>query len=235
MKMKTTIVEVANDRDSTACPFGNRGNSRIAPRCGMRHGKRGGFTLVETVLVAGIFALLATWMVSSQIYGMRVYTLAATKLVATAGARQVMISLRNQIQEANSIYIGNCSSDWTSYADVTNGSPVEGNAVEIYPTTNLTDYVICYLDTTTSTNRLMLYNSVLGTTNDLCDYITNLMVFDAEDGYGNILTNNQNNRVIGITMQFSEWEYPIARIGGTNFNHFDFYQLRTRATRRAID
>lgn len=210
MKMKTTIADSPERR-------------------GM-----GGFTAVEMIMVAAIFALLATWMVSSQIYGMRVYTLAATKLVATSGARQVLVSLRNQIQEANTIYIGNCSSDWTSYVDITNGTQ-QGNAVEIYPTTNLTDYLICYLDTTTTTNRLMLYNSVMGTTNDLCDFITNMLVFDAEDGYGNILTNNQNNRVIGITMQMSQWEYPIARIGGTNFNHFDFYQLRTKATRRAID
>jgi hypothetical protein len=81
----------------------------------------------------------------------------------------------------------------------------------------------------------MLYNSGLGTTNDLCDYMTNQLIFDAEDMYGNILTNNQNNRVIGITMQFSKWEYPIARFGSTNYDQFDYYQLRTRATRRAIN
>jgi type II secretory pathway pseudopilin PulG len=194
-----------------------------------------GFTVVEMLLVAGIFAVLVTWMVSSQIYGMRVYTLAETKLVATAGARQVITSLRDQIREANSVYVGNCSSGWTTYADVTNGTLMRGNALEIYPTANTNPFLICYLDTSTSTNRLMLYNSRPGTTSDLCDYITNKMVFDAEDVYGNILTNNMDNRVIGITMQLSQWEYPIARIGNTNFNYFNFYQLRTRATRRAIN
>ena len=204
-------------------------------RCGLPvRGKVAGFTIVEMVLVAGIFGLLATWMVSSQIFGLRIYTLAATKLVATSGARQVINSLRNQIQEANTVYIGNCSGDWQSYVDITNGNQA-GNAVEIYPTSSTNDFLICYLDTTTSTNRLLLYNRTLGNTNDLCDYITNLVVFDAEDYAGNILTNNQNNRVIRITMQMSQWEYPIARIGGTNFNHFDFYQLRTKATRRAIN
>lgn len=194
-----------------------------------------GFTVLEMILVAGIFAMLVTWMVSSQIYGMRVYTLAETKLVATAGARQVITSLRDQIREANSVYIGNCSSGWTTYADVTNGALMLGNALEIYPTANTNPFLICYLDTSTPTNRLMLYNSSPGTTSDLCDYITNKMVFDAEDVYGNILTNNEDNRVIGITMQLSQWEYPIARIGNTNFNYFNFYQLRTRATRRTIN
>ncbi|HEV2330098.1 MAG TPA: hypothetical protein VGY56_15050 [Verrucomicrobiae bacterium] len=219
---------------ATIPPVGRAGTPVAAPlaKCGVP--AAAGFTLVEAILVAGIFALLATWMVSSQIYGMRVYTIAATKLVATAQARDVITSLRTQIQEANTIYVGNCSSDWTSYVDITNGNQ-QGNAVQIYPGTNTTDYLICYLDTRTSTNRLMLYNSALGTTNDLCDYVTNQLVFDAEDGYGNLLTNNLNNRVIGITMQLSEWEYPIARIGGTNYNHYNYYQLRTRATRRAIN
>ncbi|HEV2327468.1 MAG TPA: type II secretion system protein [Verrucomicrobiae bacterium] len=195
---------------------------------------RAGFSLLEMVLVAGIFAILVTWMVSSQLYGMRVYTIAETKLVATAGARQVISSLRDQIREANSVYVGNCSSSWKTYADVTNGL-MQGNALEIYPTASTNPFLICYLDSTTGTNRLMLYNSGLGMTNDLCDYITNQLVFDAEDAYGNILTSNVDNRVIGITMQLSQWEYPIARMGNTNFNYYNFYQLRTRATRRAIN
>lgn len=192
------------------------------------------FTVVEMLMAMGIFALLVTGMVAAQIYGMRVYTLAATKLVATGGARAATSDLRDQIREANLVYIGNCSSNWMTYMDVTNGYQ-EGNAVEIYPTTNSTPYLICYLDATTGTNRLMLYSSSLGTAQQLANYITNQVVFDAEDLYGNILTNNQNNRVIRMTLQFSEWEYPIAHIGGTNFNSYDYYQLRMRVTRRAID
>ena len=226
MKMKTAVAEVR----VAAQPADRAVVTDVS-------GKEKGFTVVEMVLVAGIFAMLVVGMVSSQIYGMRVYTLTATKLASTAGARQVLTSLRDQIREANLVYIGNCSSDWTTYTDITNGYQ-QGNAIEIYPTTNSTPYLICYLDTTTSTNRLMLYNSGTngeGATRDLCDYITNTMVFDAEDGYGNMLTNNQNNRVIGIKMQFSKWAFPIARIRGTNFNEFQFYQLRTKAARRAID
>lgn len=229
MKMKMDIAEVRSPvafQTEAARNFSLK--SPVAPLTAA------GFTLVEMLLVAGVFALLVTWMVSSQIYGMRIYTLVDTKLVATAGARQVISNLRDQIREANSVYIGNCSSSWATYADVTNGSML-GNAMEIYPTTNTTPFLICYLDSRTSTNHLMLYNSGLGTTNDLCDYMTNQMIFDAEDMYGNILTNNRNNRVIGITMQFSKWEYPIARFGNTNYDQFDYYQLRTRATRRAIN
>lgn len=193
------------------------------------------FTIVEALMVVGIFSLLVMGVVSAQLYGMRVYTLAATKLVATGGARQVMNDLRDQIRQANKVYIGNCTADWTTYSDVASTNIQQGNAVEIYPTTNSTPYLICYLDTTTSTNRLMLYSSSLGTVQELASYITNQVVFDAEDLYGNILTGNQNNRVIRMTLQFSQWEYPIAHIGGTNYNSYDYYQLRMRATRRSVD
>jgi hypothetical protein len=186
------------------------------------------------LIVAGIFGLLVAGLVAAQIYGMRVYTLVAAKLAAADGARQVVSQLRDQIREANSIYIGNCSSDWTTYEDVTNGYE-QGNAIEIYPTTNTTPFYICYLDTTTGTNRLVLYNGGLGTSQQLANFITNRVIFDAEDLYGNILTNNQNNRVIRVTLQFSQWEYAANRVGGTNFNAYNFYQLRMSATRRSID
>jgi len=196
--------------------------------------QRDALTLVELLIVMGIFGLLILGMVAAQIYATRVYTSVATKLVATASARQVVSQLRDQIRAANSIYVGNCSSDWKSYADVTNGNE-QGNALEIYPTTNTSQYLICYLSTAGGTNRLMLYNSSLGTVQKLASYITNQVVFDAEDLYGNILTANQDNRVIRMTLQFSRWEYPIAHVGNTNYDAYNFYQVRTRVTRRSTD
>lgn len=192
-----------------------------------------GLTLAEMLICVGIFAMLVAWMVSAQIYGMRVYSLAATKLVATAGARHAMDEIRDQIREANEVDIGNCASGWASFSYITNGAQ-QGNAVEIFPTTNSTPYLIYYLQTG-GTNELMLYNSSVGTAVPLASYVTNQVLFDAEDVWGNVLTNNVNNRVIRMTLQFSQWEYPVVRAGGTNLNSYDLYQLRMRATRRAID
>ncbi|HEV2330880.1 MAG TPA: prepilin-type N-terminal cleavage/methylation domain-containing protein [Verrucomicrobiae bacterium] len=224
-KFRSTVSGSAGWYRSTVPPGVRAGTRQRAVRT------VAGLSLVEVMIVMGIFSLLVAGMVAGQLYSLRVYTQVATKLGATAGAREVMNGLRDQLREANAVYIGNCSSDWTSYADVTNGAQ-QGNAVEIYPTTNTTKYLICYLDTTAGTNRLMLYSSALGSVQQLASFITNRVVFDAEDLYGNILTNNQNSRVISMTLQFSQWEYPI---GGTNFNSFNYYQLRTSATRRSID
>jgi hypothetical protein len=63
--------------------------------------------------------------------------------------------------------------------------------------------------------------------------ITNSMVFTSEDYTGTVLTNNLNNRVIGMTLQFYQLEYPTVPIGPGAF--YDFYQLRTKITRRALE
>jgi hypothetical protein len=62
--------------------------------------------------------------------------------------------------------------------------------------------------------------------------ISNQIVFTAEDYAGRILTNNENNRVIGLSLQFYQLQYPAIPIGPGN--HFDYYQLRTKITRRAL-
>ena len=48
-----------------------------------------------------------------------------------------------------------------------------------------------------------------------------------------VLTNNENNRVIGLTLQFYQIQYPVIRIGPGEL--YDFYQLRTKITRRTLE
>ena len=69
-----------------------------------------GFTLAEMVITVGVFLFIFTgiW-VAVQIFGLRIYTLAATKLVATAGGRQALNQIRAQIREGKVVYVGNCS------------------------------------------------------------------------------------------------------------------------------
>jgi hypothetical protein len=205
-----------------------------------RRKKAGGFTLAEMVITVGVFLFIftGTW-IAIQVFGLRIYTLAATKLVATTGGRQALNQIRDQIREGKTVYVGNCSTtSGSSFQYITN-APQKGNALIIYPTTNTIWYTIYYLDTSTSTNRLVQFNvSNTATiyTKTLASYLTNQMVFDARDWNNNIVTNEQvlDNRVlIEVTMQFSQWEYPLAYIGGVGLNMYDYYQLRTRVFRRA--
>jgi hypothetical protein len=219
-------------------------NIQIRPR----HAGVSGFTLVEMVITVGIFLSIFTGaMIAIQIYGLRVYTLAATKLIATAGGRKTLNQIRDQIREANIVNVGNCSSSGaSSFALISLTSVQQGNALQIFPTTNLNSYAIYYLNTNNApTNVLdMAVASVtsgitnFGAPTVLASYITNTAIFDAEDYQGNIATNTSsldNRWIIKVTMQFSQWEYPVGYVGGVGFNAYDYYQLRTRVFRRAFD
>ena len=205
-----------------------------------RRGTARGFTLAEMVITVGVFLFLFTgiW-VAIQVFGLRISTLAATKLVATAGGRQALNQIRDQIRSGKTVYVGNCSTaSGSSFHYITN-APQQGNALIVYPTTNMAKYTIFYLDTSTSTNRLVQFNvlnNVTTNTRTLASYLTNQIVFDARDWKNNIVTNEQSldNRVlIEVQMQFSQWEYPVAYVGGVGLNMYDYYQLRTRVFRRA--
>jgi len=201
-----------------------------------------GFTLAEMVITVGVFLFIFTGvMIAVQIFGLRIYTLAATKLVATAGGRQALNQIRDQIREGKMVYVGNCSNAVSSsFALIGTTNAQQGNALIIYPTTNTTWYSIYYLDTSTTTNCLTQFNvsnSVTTYTKTLAKYVTNQIVFDARDWQNHIVSNEaclDNRLLIEVTMQFSQWEYPIAKVGPTNgWNAYDYYQLRTRVFRRA--
>ncbi len=204
------------------------------------------FTLAEMLISIGIFSMVVAAVVYTQIFGLRMYTLAATKLSATKDGRQAMNVIRETIREAKTLQVGNCTGgDPTSFTSIPTSSNAQGNALLIYPTTNTSPYTIFFLDTSTPTNKLTEYGVTLNYSGTnvtgsnvsslvLASYITNTTIFSAEDYQGNVLTNNpRNNRVYEVRLQFYQWEYPIAAVGPSNM--YDFYQLRTRATRRAID
>ena len=84
-----------------------------------------------------------------------------------------------------------------------------GNALIVYPTTNQTFYSVYYLDTSTTTNRLIQFNvtnsSQITYSNTLARYITNQNIFDMEDWQTNIpssMGSMDNRLLIGVTMQF---------------------------------
>lgn len=212
------------------------------------------FTLAEMLCAVTVFGMVIAAMVATMIFGMRIYTLAATKLTATAGCRKALNSIRDQIRQAKLVDIGACTSGPVSFNSLGLGNVQVGNALRLSLTNNWTNgYTLYYLDSSTTTNYLMqctvtnIGSSASLTylsTNILASYITNSDIFAAEDYNNNILTNeNQNDNglesipnrlVIFVKLQFYQWEYPIAQVGASNaWNAYDYYQLRTKVTRRA--
>jgi hypothetical protein len=214
---------------------------------GRRPSLRSAFTLMEMVISVGIYlGIFVGALVAVQIFALRVYTLAATKLTATQGARKALNQIRDDIRQGKGVQVGNADSsgNFTAY---TGTNLASGNALQVYATTNgnftQPPYSLYYLQVTNSggmsSNNLiwMEVTASSSTSSKLATYITNLDVFSAQDCWGNTITNSlKNNQVFTVKLQFYQWEYPIAVISSNAAaNAYDYYQLRTRVCRRALD
>jgi type II secretory pathway pseudopilin PulG len=216
--------------------------SHIQPGCRRRH--RAGFTLAEMMIATGIYlAIFVGVIVAIQVFALRVYTLAATKLTATQSSRKALNQIRDDIRQGKLLQVGN-SDNSGNFTPVYGTNGAVGNALQVFATTNLVaPYSIYYLQTNTvsgvSSNNLIWISvtSNATVTASLACYITNLDVFSAQDCYGNVISNfMQNNQVFAVKLQFYQWEYPIAVIStNTGLNTYDYYQLRTKVCRRALD
>jgi type II secretory pathway pseudopilin PulG len=203
--------------------------SKLLPRRGET-----GFTLAEMMVSTSIFLFIFVGtMVAIQIFGMRVVTLAQTKLVATTGARQTLNAMRDSIRAATFVYVGTYNpTNGSTFAQVPINNLQMGNALEIvYTNQASTNYLVYYQDSTQPTNLMCSITNNVVTV--LAQYVTNYYCFYAEDYQTNILLNYQNNPVIHVIMNFSQWEYPMAFVGTNGVNAYDFYRLQTRISRRS--
>ena len=195
-------------------------------------GRRAAFSLVETIVSLGIYlGIIVGTMVGLQIFGLRVHTLAATKLTATADSRKSLNALREQIRSAKTLYVGTYAQG--AFSRITNGLPQTGNALAVYYTdiNNVQGEVpVVYYQSSSALYRMKSNSVTL-----FANYVTNYYVFTAEDYQANTMTSYNNNPVIRITLQFYQWEYPLCFIGSNGINAYNFYRLQTRISRRAKD
>ncbi len=201
-----------------------------------------GFTLVEIYVVMAMFTFLVIAIVSVQFFAARVYTLAATKLTATAAGRKVMNVIRDQVREGGVVQVGIYNPTTSTFTNIPIGSLQIGNALVIYTnnpnnqnTTNLGTIFFMNQQASNMCSVVVSNGTVMTATlaNNIVVYITNYYVFDAEDAYTNTLTTYQNNRLIHVKFQFCQWEYPLAGVGGGAM--YDYYQLQTRVAPRVIN
>jgi Tfp pilus assembly protein PilW len=207
--------------------------------------RRNAFTLVEMMVSSSIYLFIFVGViVAIQIFALRVYTLAATKLTATQGSRKALNQVRDDIRQGKGLLVGN-SDNQGHFTAVAGTNGAVGNALQIFSTTNFSGppYTLYFLQTNTvsgvSSNNLMCITMTSAASNavNLTTYITNLDVFAAQDCWGNVISNFlQNNQVFTIKLQFYQWEYPVAVISSNGgLNAYDYYQLRTKVCRRALD
>jgi prepilin-type N-terminal cleavage/methylation domain-containing protein len=183
--------------------------------------ERGGFTLPEIMIAMTIFLLVIMGVLTTHIFGLKLATVNQSKLIATQDAREALNRVRDDIRSAKIVYVGNGTAG--SFARIPANSPQQGNAILIHQTVNTNRFVQYYLDTSDDTLKRRTSG---GQIVEVANFITNLVPFRAENYLGQVLTNDQNNRVIRMNLEFYQWEFP---------EEYDYYGLQTKVTRRAIE
>src|ERR1039457_5760 len=159
-----------------------------------------GFTLVEIFIVTALFTFLVIAIIAIQFFAAHVYTLAATKLTATAGGRKVMNDIRDQVRGGGVVQVGIYDPVGNTFSLIGIGTNQIGNALVIYTNNpnavNTTNLGTIYFMNPQASNvcSVVISNSVAQTAtlaSNIVVWITNYYTFDAEDCSNNILTTYQ--------------------------------------------
>ena len=189
---------------------------------------RAAFTITEMMVAMAIFLLVVVSVVYSHLFGLKMFNITSTKLVASHGARAALNHVRDEIRSGKVLYVGNGSS--TTFNLIATNSPRQGNALQIYPTSNTNNFVRYFRDPADQKLKRAVSGSSM--VEVVASYITNQIVFYAEDFQGNALTNEINTRIIKMSLDFCQWELPSTQVSG---GYFDYYRLQTRMTRRVME
>jgi prepilin-type N-terminal cleavage/methylation domain-containing protein len=188
-----------------------------------------GFTLPEILIALAVFMLLLAGIVAANLFGLRMFQVNENKLGATEWSRKTFGQITDEIQSCNAVSVGNMTTNDIFEPLSLPGERQEGNAIEIQPTTNTAILIHYFMDAADETfRRTEIAPGVTTNTNTLilADSVTNTMIFNAQDFSGNVLTTNQNNQIIHLTLEFYQ---PNRFIVGA-----DHYRLETSVARRAV-
>jgi hypothetical protein len=185
-------------------------------------------SLVEMYITMAIFILVVGGIIASHLFGMRMFQVVSPKLGASDEARKAVSKLINDIRSAKLVRIGDGS--LASFNEVAVDSVQKGSAIQVYPSLDMSCYIRYFWDA--SDQKLKMTTNGSTAVHVVANCISNKIIFSSEDYKGVILSNNYNNRVIGLKLEFYQIQYPKMSVGPGNY--YDYYQLHTRITRRTI-
>ena len=197
------------------------------PNCG---NSEGAFTIPEMMITLTIFSLLVIAAVYSHIFGLKLNAFTQAKLNATHNARAALNTTRDEIRSAKKLYVGYGGPN--AFTNTPPNKAQQGNAVQIYATDSTNDFVRFYMDPAQETLNRVVVAGGNTSAQVLAKFMTNLIAFHVEDFAGNILTNDQNNRVICMNFEIYQFEFAPLQAGRPAF--YDYYHLQTKVARRAV-
>jgi hypothetical protein len=183
------------------------------------------FSLLELQLSMGILAIVFGGAMAAHFFGLRMFYKSRQTVGASQEARVVMGKIREEIRGCTTVVVG--TGDHNGFKEIQDSVEQIGNAVQIFPTTNANNYIIYYRD---GDNTVKKWDTTSKSAATLANNVTNEFIFRATDYNGLTLTNNENNRVIEISLRFLQGDKNPRSYGRLQ----DFYQVQTKATRRKI-
>jgi hypothetical protein len=170
-----------------------------------------------------IFIILLGGLVSTNMFGLRMFQIEQAKLSASDGARKIVGGVMNEIRSCDSYQIGTVSTNGT-FTALSLGATQLGPALIIFPiANNTTNFIVYYVNS--SDKKFRRATNAKGSARVLAGSVTNITgLFRAQDYAGSVLTNIQANTVLHVKLEF----YQAPRFGVLP----DYYKLETSATRR---
>ena len=179
-----------------------------------------GFTLPEILIAMAVFMLMLAGIIAANLFGLRMFQVSGARLNITTWARETTEKITTEVHSCNKVSVGYITND--TFEGLLNGETQQGTALCLYPTNNTTNYVVYFVNPADQTFRRTTDEA--GSAEILADSVTNTIAFTAQDFSGTVLTNNLNNRVIHLTLEFYQ---PARFLQGA-----DYYKLETAITRR---
>lgn len=187
------------------------------------------FALPNLMVAMAIMLMVLAGITTSHLFGLRMFELTRAKLGASDEARAAISKLIEEIRSSKIVRVGN--GNLSAFTEMPVNALQRGSALQIYPSQNTNQYIRYFWDA--ADRRLKRATNNAAAASIVANCVSNAFVFTSEDFTGKILTNNSNNRVIGLNLQFYQLQYPTVNIGPGNY--YDYYQLRTRITRRTLE
>ncbi|MGC8744209.1 MAG: type IV pilus modification PilV family protein [Verrucomicrobiia bacterium] len=189
-----------------------------------------GMTLPEVNITLAIFSIVMLGFAGLYMFSVKMNYISMAKLGASDEARSLISQLSAEIRESGDVKVG--SGNASLFSETPAGEQMKGGAIMIYPDktdTNL--WIRYYYEPADLSIRRVSSQTVQPRV--IVEGITNQNIFSLETYNGQVLTNYNNKRVIGVTLQFCKLYFPSTTIGPGAL--FDFYQVRVRIARRTFE
>lgn len=206
--------------------------TRVRLPAGVRGGRasfQAAFTMPRVMIASVIFVFVAAGVISTNFFGLRILEITQSKLGANDYSRRVLGRLNADVQSARLLTVGTGGESTMLAAGL--NTLQQGNAIQINTSTNTNLFIRYYWDSTD--NGLKRITNGSASPELVASAISNRNVFTAESFQGMVLTNPQNNFVVGVDLQFYEMPNPHSPMNSTTY--FNTYRVKTRMARRATD